>query len=566
MSQARLATLVERHLDGSLSDPEAAELRDLLEGSRDALEFYLESVDQHVDLADRFAPAARRLGESTRTHLRKVEPARPSRLPPAWLVGAACLLLGSLVAFVAWPKPRPAPVESVASDAPRPSFVPIEVPPVRTPAAPKPERPAEPVAKVPPAPAPEPPPRPLEPSADPLPPPPPAPASAPAAPALPPPPRVGLTGIPVAALEDFQGTVRVLAGASAAPAVRGEKLVPGHGLQTSGPSSWAVVVFLDGTRLELGKDSHIRLGNPRPGKSVVVEQGLVSAEVVRQPPRQPMFVRTSHLEVEVLGTRLSVMASAEGTCVGVKEGRVKATRLADLASAEMGAGQYVTAGGGAEWKVKQVAGVPRQGLLLWLRMDETEGRKANDSSGGSHTGTLFGNGKWSAAGQRGGALNVVYGSYLKVNDAQTLRPSSQLAVAAWVKVRKVDQMGSDVVSLAGSYGLRILPAGNVEFYLFRGTTWAKYITTGVNLVDGAWHHVVVQKGAESLEIHIDGSAWGRMKYADRITYYPPDFERGLFVGRQPLPGYYFDGWIDDVCVFDRPLTPEELGALAVLGR
>src|SRR5262249_46581113 len=113
-----------------------------------------------------------------------------------------------------------------------------------------------------------------------------------------PPPEPG----PVAELEDVQGEGYVVTDSGRAPAAAGQGLFPGQGLRTEGENSTAVVKFPDATRLELGADTLIRLlkaGGPHDddARKVSLDEGVLTADVRRQPGGRPMVVTTPAVEV-----------------------------------------------------------------------------------------------------------------------------------------------------------------------------------------------------------------------------------------------------------------------------
>lgn len=87
-AENRLALLIEKHLDGALRDEEAEELSVLLEQSEEAFRLYLETVDLHVELGNRFADAARERGRA----------AGPRPSPVRWGLVAAATGLAALAA------------------------------------------------------------------------------------------------------------------------------------------------------------------------------------------------------------------------------------------------------------------------------------------------------------------------------------------------------------------------------------------------------------------------------------------------------------------------------------
>jgi anti-sigma factor RsiW len=263
------------------------------------------------------------MGVSTRRRSRRPIGTRwPRSAPSSWLPALAAVgIFVGLVALLGTPPGRP-PEEPVAAapSAPPPPQEP-EAPPSAPPAAPPVEE--RPVPK-PPSPAPVPPP-PAPPRIDPLP--------------SPPAPKPTPTVVAAAHLERATGatlddrTVRA-----------GAPVPPGASIRTEGAGSEALVVFPDGTRLELGPDTQVRDFFDLPGKSLRLERGFLRADVAPQPPGRPMVFFSPQAEATVLGTRLTLRADADVTRLEVQEGRVRLLRLSDRASAEVRAGYQAAAG------------------------------------------------------------------------------------------------------------------------------------------------------------------------------------------------------------------------------
>lgn len=141
-------------------------------------------------------------------------------------------------------------------------------------------------------------------------------------------------------LQSVEGEVYLATPTSRAPARVGDVFSPTTTLQTVGEESLAAIVYLDGTRLDVGPDSALtELSDASAiGKRVSLTQGSLTAEVSRQRPGRPMILATPQAEVVVLGTKFSVSGSAEGTHVETAEGVVQLTRTSDGQSVEVAAG------------------------------------------------------------------------------------------------------------------------------------------------------------------------------------------------------------------------------------
>jgi hypothetical protein len=109
----------------------------------------------------------------------------------------------------------------------------------------------------------------------------------------------------------------------------------------------ARVAFKDGTRLQLGAASSVRLARNDPaGTRIALESGSLSAEVARQPQGTHFQVATRDALLTVIGTRFIATRMPWGTRVEVAEGRVRTTRASDGRELEVGAGNRVDVGPG----------------------------------------------------------------------------------------------------------------------------------------------------------------------------------------------------------------------------
>jgi hypothetical protein len=244
-------------------------------------------------------------------------------------------------------KPEPKPV--VENTTPKPAPV--------TPPAPEPK---EAVAKTPPPPT-----RPED-------------KTAPVAPAAP----VVEPALPaVAVLDRVEGDVVAVLAGKRGPAASGTKLASGDSVETAGKTGQAVVEFSDGTRLVLGANTIVDSIRIADGKRVSLKQGVLAAQVAKQPVTEPMVFMTTSAEARVIGTRLTLSVTPSSTRLEVREGKVRLTRRDDGASVEVHANQVAQAG-------KGVSLTPKPSTTLRVALHETFDRR------------------WGAAWQQGGEANL----------------------------------------------------------------------------------------------------------------------------------------------------------------
>jgi hypothetical protein len=106
-----------------------------------------------------------------------------------------------------------------------------------------------------------------------------------------------------------------------------------------------------------------------------------------------------------------------------------------------------------------------------------------------------------------------------------------------------------------SYGTNGVASGSYTKYKQNASS----LNTGGDNIDGEWHHVAVVRSANVHELYIDG---------ELIANNIPDFttieygdNHDIFIGKSHRNTDYFEGAIDEVKIFDRALTAQEIEEL-----
>ena len=89
-----------------------------------------------------------------------------------------------------------------------------------------------------------------------------------------------------------------------------------------------------------------------------------------------------------------------------------------------------------------------------------------------------------------------------------------------------------------------------------GTTTAS-VSTGTDNTD--WHHYAVTCDGTQLSLFLDGALKTTVSYKGLMRREP---YQHLQIGRDPWTSKYFDGWLDEVRIYDRALTAAEVLLLA----
>jgi hypothetical protein len=118
-----------------------------------------------------------------------------------------------------------------------------------------------------------------------------------------------------------------------------------------------------------------------------------------------------------------------------------------------------------------------------------------------------------------------------------------------------------------SYSLQYNSPGEVAI-IFTNTsgTHTYVISNEEHLQENQWHHIVISWNQSEVRMYIDGQQVTNLKYFQNEwkSSLPPDFapirdsDGALMIGSQPVPGYRFEGIIDNVTLYNRILSAAEV--------
>ena len=184
--------------------------------------------------------------------------------------------------------------------------------------------------------------------------------------------------------------------------------------------------------------------------------------------------------------------------------------------------------------------------------EEGQGATANDSSGNANTGTLNANTAWKA-GKIGKALIFDgSGDYVSTSNTTSTQVSSG-TMEAWIKTSNAGSGYRGIVVKQDAWGM-FLVDNVLEIFDW---TAGQNRSTGVNLADGKWHHVVVsfQSGITNGSIvYVDGIA----KLTTTMTVADQSQSLSFGTGSSTANGQDFNGLIDQVRLFNYVRTPAQV--------
>ncbi len=193
------------------------------------------------------------------------------------------------------------------------------------------------------------------------------------------------------------------------------------------------------------------------------------------------------------------------------------------------------------------------GLAAWWKFDEANGIIAYDSAGHSD-GNLVGGPAWTS-GKIGGGLNFD-GVDDYVNCGSGPSNYDNITVSVWMKT---STSGALVSNRYGS----LLSSGTWYMLYSRSIVIGdnsqggyRNVTFSVNTINNVWHHIVYTKDGVNHAIYVDGSL-------DRQFISNADISRNvpLIIGMNYYPYSLFKGIIDEVRIYNRALSEEEVAIL-----
>lgn len=200
-------------------------------------------------------------------------------------------------------------------------------------------------------------------------------------------------------------------------------------------------------------------------------------------------------------------------------------------------------------------------LVGWWKLDEGQGMTALDWSGNGHNGTLAGDPQW-VAGIDGGALELDgFGDYVDCGNSEALTIQDSLTMAVWFKTPGFTRDWEAVIAKGdGAYRLsRSATNGNALHMGVNGTT-ANYFDGNKTVTDDEWHHGagVYDTAAGRAILYIDGIPDVSAPCTGQIEATDDPF----YIGENAGAGSrYFGGLIDDVRIYNRALSQDELSQI-----
>lgn len=203
-------------------------------------------------------------------------------------------------------------------------------------------------------------------------------------------------------------------------------------------------------------------------------------------------------------------------------------------------------------------------LVAHWTFDEGMGDVAGDVSGNGNDGDVQPGTAW-VEGRFGSALKFSgVNTYVLVPDSTSLNlTTTEMSVTAWVRLDSFvgcDPTNDDpaIVEKIGDYFMLGLSGSCNGQPRFRITTSNGTATAeGGSPTTGVWHHFAGVYGNGQVAVYLDGIISGLVSHGGTIDMPAGD----VHIGVRPGTGAFVDAAVDDVRIYDRALTPEEVDEL-----
>ena len=198
--------------------------------------------------------------------------------------------------------------------------------------------------------------------------------------------------------------------------------------------------------------------------------------------------------------------------------------------------------------------IPGQGLVSAWHFNENSGTAAADAQG-LNSGVVSG-ATW-VPGISGSALDFdgVAGQALVPFSSTINNTTDQISLSCWFKMNQVGDYGAFLFTRV-KYMLRIDAQGRVSFAIYNPDFKSVVMDYSDRILDTDWHHAVATYDGAEMKIFIDGS----LKKTTATTGNLQSSTSNLYIGNQATLNF-FPGILDEVLLYSRPLTVEEINTI-----
>ncbi|MHC4693891.1 MAG: lamin tail domain-containing protein [Planctomycetota bacterium] len=192
-----------------------------------------------------------------------------------------------------------------------------------------------------------------------------------------------------------------------------------------------------------------------------------------------------------------------------------------------------------------------EGLIAYWNFDDGSGVTVVDSAG-TNNGTLYGDPTW-VNGRINGAL-----SFDGVDDYVAVAPidpliGDTLTAQAWIRTSEFAGIWNPIMTqnTGGNGYYFYVSSGRPAFYVVVGASFVEAVSPeAINA--NQWYHIAGTNDGSNLKLYVDS----QLKSSASSTGFL-GINNNAYIGCEPTSQLYFNGLIDEVCIYNRPLSESE---------
>jgi uncharacterized repeat protein (TIGR01451 family) len=198
------------------------------------------------------------------------------------------------------------------------------------------------------------------------------------------------------------------------------------------------------------------------------------------------------------------------------------------------------------------------GLVVEWHFDEGSGGIVHDSSGNGNDGVVYG-ATW-VKGKYGGALEFDgVDDYVEVPDSMSLDLTQETTVEIWIKSSNMNKRWPNIFNKGTphdlSYTLRLYDVYAQPCFQIKTINGYIYARSSETLMNNKWYHLVGTYDGSSIKLFVDGN----LNVEDSCSGNIVTNNHALVMGTASAErGYEYPGLIDEVRIYNRALTTEEI--------
>ena len=194
----------------------------------------------------------------------------------------------------------------------------------------------------------------------------------------------------------------------------------------------------------------------------------------------------------------------------------------------------------------------------WAGLGKPQGSKWLDSSGHKNHGTLVNGPVWTPTKHRGRVMTGLgfdgNDDWVSISDSENLDLTSALSISFWMQANGLQKNRGLVNKFYGSgyiFHTHHITDNVVRWQVDANSNVvdAAVVLTDMNHIVGTWNGTII-------ELFVNGISRGTDTGSLGMNTHP------LRIGRYVSEGTFFNGLLDDVRIYNRALTPSEIGTLA----